>query len=255
MNKRILVANWKSNPKSLREAVQMARAIDRASMFRRTVGVVVAPPFPFLAGVGRVLERAHLGAQDSFWAGGAYTGAVSPDELKSLGVQYVILGHSERRIHAGETDDMIGKKILAVLEAGMSPILCVGERERAGRDIPAIVGEQIMAALRGIPPAYAPRVIIVYEPVWAISTMPGAVADTPESAFRARAYIRRIINDLWGRALSESLRVLYGGSVTPENIGSFMRDSEMDGALVGGASLNPTLFGEIIRIAASVKRP
>src|SRR3989338_6403387 len=216
----------------------LARALEREVKKIRGVEIVIAPPYPFLVPVRRELKKAKLGAQDSFWTGGPYTGDISPEQLATLGVKYVIIGHSERRIYHGETDSLINKKMKAVLEAGMSSILCVGERERIGRDIPAIVGEQIRGALREIPPRLYRNICI---------------ADTPENSFRASMYIRRVLADMAGKKNSGSVRILYGGSVSQMNIGSFVRDGGVGGALVGSASLNRKTFGEIIRIASRAR--
>ena len=142
-----IVANWKSNPDSPADAVSLARATERALTRSWRIRVLVAPPFPFIESVARVLKKTHLAAQDVFWDKGPYTGEVSPHQLKSLGVRYVIIGHSERRMYGGDTDDRIQKKLASALARGISPILCVGERERSGKDIPAIVGDQIRKAI------------------------------------------------------------------------------------------------------------
>src|SRR3989344_2711560 len=249
----LLIANWKSNPHSLESACTLARALEREAKKIRGVEIVIAPPYPFLVTVRRELKKAKLGAQDSFWTGGPYTGDISPEQLATLGVRYVIIGHSERRIYHGETDSLINKKMKAVLEAGMSQILCVGERERIGRDIPAIVGEQIRGALRVVPPRLYGNICIVYEPVWAISTTPGAVPDTPENSFRASMYIRRVLADMAGKKKPGAVRILYGGFLLPMNTGSFVLDWGVGGALVGSASLNRKTFGEIIRIASRAR--
>ena len=251
MNAPILVFNWKSNPESISDALALAGAVERALARSRGVRAVIAPPHPFLHEVGKRLKRAFLGAQDSFWGKGPYTGEVSPDQLKAMSVRYCILGHSERRIYQGETDEIIKKKVAAVAGRGITPILCVGERERHGRDIPAIVGDQIRTAIGKLPPGAVSKILIAYEPVWAISTMVGARPDDPESAFRAKMYIRRVLSDMVGRKKAERVPVLYGGSVSPANIKGFLQDGEMDGALVGGAGLDRQKLTRIIRIAAS----
>lgn len=250
MRRPTIIANWKANPATPRKAIELARKVERRIGRIKNVEVVIAPPFPFLAGVGRILRRAKLGAQDAFWTGGPYTGEVSPVQLAAVGVSHVIIGHSERRIHLGESDETIQKKLPAVLGRGLAAILCVGERERAGSEIPAIVGTQLEQALAGVKKSHTRNLLVAYEPIWAISTTPGAAADTPEGAFRAMLYIRRILSRLYGRPAAESVRVLYGGSVTPENAQAFLREGKMDGALVGGASLDPDEFAEIVRRAA-----
>lgn len=250
---KLIIANWKSNPDSPGRAVLLAQKIER-SIYSRDAEVVVAPPFPFLIPVGKVLKKAKLGAQNVFWEDtGPYTGEVSWRHLKHCRASYVIVGHSERRIHLGETDEMINKKVLALLLHGPKPVLCVGEHERESNEIPAIVGHQMKSALAGVKKQQVKNLTIAYEPVWAISTMPGARTVTPDNAFRAMVYIRRILSDLFGRALAEKVRIIYGGSVGAENISVFLREGKMQGALVGGASLDPREFALLLKNALKAK--
>ena len=246
----LLIANWKANPDAPGRALLLAQKIERMLPASRKAEIVIAPPFPFLPVIGRALKKAKLGAQNVFWEDcGPYTGEVSWCHLRRFGIKYVIVGHSERRIHLGETDEMIAKKMTALLAHGMKPVLCIGERERDEGAIPAIVGEQLRAALSGVKKEWAKNIVIAYEPVWAISTMPDAKPDTPDNAFRATIYIRKILTDRFGRQEAARCRIIYGGSVSPENISSFLREGKMEGALVGGASLKPDVFAEIIRRA------
>ncbi len=252
MLKTLIIANWKANPKTVRRAVALARAADleisSASRRNRNIELVIAPPFPFLVPVKGVLTRAMLGAQDVFWEPqGPYTGEVGTALLKNIGVRYVILGHSERRMHLGETDEMVARKVRAALDAGIIPVVCVGERTREGNDIPPVVGDQVRAALRNVKKNHAGRLVIAYEPVWAISTHPRARPDRPESAFRAAVYIRKVAAAALGRAAAEKIRVIYGGSVNAENITGFLREAGMAGALVGSASLRPEEFKKLLR--------
>ncbi|QQG45048.1 MAG: triose-phosphate isomerase [Candidatus Sungiibacteriota bacterium] len=247
MSKKVIIANWKVNPPSVKEAVLLAQKTEREISKSRNVEVIIAPPFPFLAAVGGVLKKSKLGAQDAFWTDGPYTGEVSPTQLKNIGAKYIILGHSERKIHLGETDSLINKKVHAVLESGLGAILCVGERERVGSEIPQIVGEQLKNALKNTKTGLVKNLVVVYEPIWAISTMPGAKSDTPDSAFRALLYIRRVLSELYGRRTADTIRILYGGSVNSANAGGFIHEGKMQGALVGGASLKPKEFALIVR--------
>ncbi|RJP45944.1 triose-phosphate isomerase [Candidatus Parcubacteria bacterium] len=226
--KKLLAANWKMNPDFEDEAVRLARLEDER-------GVVICPPFPFLGGVGRALKRAALGAQDLFWEkGGAYTGEVSAIMLKGLGARYVIVGHSERR-RLGETDDAVNRKLKAALKAGLRPILCVGEpREARRKGVAAArvhIRRQLRLGLKGI----RKRIVIAYEPIWAIGT---GKSDSP----RESAAIARFIKT----AVRPKPRVLYGGSVASQNARSFLQYKEIDGALVGGASLRGKEFKKII---------
>lgn len=226
--KKILVANWKLNPVSAEDAVRLARAIDRK-------GVTICPPFPYLPFVGRALRRAILGAQDAFWEErGPYTGEVSPEILKSLQVKTVIIGHSERRRWLGETDEMIHKKLVAAHAAGLNVILCVGEpkdvRKRGLAAAKSYVARQLRIDLRGVSRNH---LVIAYEPIWAIGThTPDRPADTVRMALHIKKFAR--------------VPVLYGGSVTSKNAKKFLQYKEIDGALVGGASLKATEFKKII---------
>lgn len=252
--KKIIVANWKMNPDTPGRAAALAakyRNIEVSTF--RNIELVAAPPFLFLIPVAGALPKGiKLGSQDAFWADvGPYTGETSPHQLKHLKVEYVIIGHSERRIHVGETDEMINKKVRAVLENGLSAILCIGERERTGRDIPSLVGEQIKSALAGVKKQLLKNVVIAYEPVWAISTIPGTKgADTPDSAFRARIYIVKILTELFGQSAVKTIRIIYGGSIGASNAALFLGEGRMDGLLVGGGSLYPKEFAGIVRASA-----
>ncbi len=244
----LIIANWKANPDALGRAVMLARKIERALPSSRLVKVVVAPPFPFLSAVGAVLKKAQLGAQDAFWEDvGPYTGEVSWHQLRHLKVIYVIVGHSERRNYHAETDEVIAKKMAALLAHGLKPILCIGEREREGSDIPTVVGTQLIGALAQVKKEWIRNMVIAYEPVWAISTTPDAKPDTPDNAFRASLYIRKILTERFGRTEAARVRIIYGGSVNAENITSFLKEGNMAGALVGGESLKPEAFAAIIR--------
>jgi triosephosphate isomerase len=224
---KLIVANWKLNPQTEKEAITLAKKTD----FKN---VVIAPPFPFLGAVKKVLKKASLGAQDAFWEGaGAYTGEVSSEMLKRLGAKYVILGHSERRIYMNESDSMVNKKTASALKAGLLPIICVGEpkevRKKGFASAKAYVGKQLKESLKGI----SESVVIAYEPIWAIGT------GTPDSPDETRAMARFI------RSLRPDATVLYGGSVNGKNYDLFLSLQEIGGALVGGASLRAEEFKAI----------
>ncbi|MBI2122179.1 MAG: triose-phosphate isomerase [Candidatus Sungbacteria bacterium] len=246
MHRPLIIANWKSNPLTLKEALDLARGAEEAARRFRGAEIVVAPPFLFAIEVSKLLKYAKLGAQDAFWSDGPYTGEVSWRQLKKIGVCYVILGHSSRRAELGETDDVVNKKLKAVLGGGLLPVLCIGEFRRKGNTVPPIVGLQLKKALKGIKKSQLKNLVIAYEPVWAISTMPGARADTPQSAERAIKYLRDAISRIYGRKAAHEIRMLYGGSVSSKNARDFLSHPGIDGALVGGASLRPQEFGEII---------
>ncbi len=226
---KFLIFNWKMNLETLKEAVALARASDYKN-------VAVAAPFPFLEEVGKVLKKADLAAQDLFWeAGGAFTGEVSAKELKSIGVKYVIVGHSERRHKMGETDVMIAKKLKTAVEGGLIPVLCVGETraEKQSGLKEAVIKRQLEA---GLSLAKSQKLLaksslsIAYEPVWAIGT---GEPETPESALETIKYIKKLLV----KSYKLKARVLYGGSVNSLILKDYLRYKEVDGALVGGASI------------------
>lgn len=244
MNNKLLVANWKLNPLSQKKAVDLAKKID----FKN---VVVAPPFPFIEEVSKVLRNADTGAQDVFWEEkGADTGEVSPAMLKSVGVKYVILGHSERRRILKETDEMINKKVKEAIKAGLKVILCVGEPKRDLknkiydlRKAKKYIQNQLESDLKNIlnRKSYL-SLIVAYEPIWAIGT---GCNDAPADAVKIIKFIKEILSSKFHILDS---KVLYGGSVNAENIADYMKYKEIYGALVGGASLNATEFKKMIEI-------
>lgn len=225
--KKIIVGNWKCNPSSAKKAEALFKASDRAD-------VVICPPFVFLAGAN--LKSAALGAQDVFWEEGAYTGEVSPAQLKGLGVKYVIVGHSERRA-MGDTDDIVMKKALAVIKAGMKAIVCVGEPDNVRREGVRYAEKFVALQMAAVDSVISSgKLIIAYEPLWAIgSGRPAA----PEDAVSMISHIRSC-------CANEKIKILYGGSVSPENAAAFLAKPEIDGLLVGGASANPAEFKKIV---------
>jgi len=236
--------------KTLAEARALARDIRQGLPTTLPAEVAVAPPFTALEAVAAAISGSpiRLAAQDAFWEKqGPYTGAISPLMLKDLGCYYVIIGHSERRQHFGETNEMVNRKLKAVLAAGLNPILCVGETLKARQVGLTLkrVGEQLREGLDGLPPNAADHLIIAYEPVWAIGT--GHTA-TPEQAQEVHYYIRSLVAQILGRT---DIRILYGGSVTPDNAASLLREPDINGALVGGASLTAEAFLKIIAAAGS----
>ncbi|MBV9659613.1 MAG: triose-phosphate isomerase [Acidimicrobiales bacterium] len=219
------------------------------------VDVSVHPPFTALRSVQTVLEADDisiaLGAQNAHWEpSGAYTGEISPLMLAKLNVRYVIVGHSERRQLFGETDDMVARKVAAVFKAGMTPIMCVGEtleEREAGGTEPRVLG-QLQAGLAGLNPEQVGSMVVAYEPIWAIGT--GRTA-TPDDAQAVCATIRAAVSSDHGSQAGGSIRVQYGGSVKRSNIGGLMAQPDIDGALVGGASLDPVEFAEIVAFSGS----
>ncbi len=253
MIKKIVIGNWKMNPGTVSEAKRLFRAVGKGVRSKKNVDVVIAPPFVYvsLLVVGSRKSAVALAAQDLFWEEkGAYTGEVSGAMLKSLGVRYVIVGHSERRMHLGETDEMINKKIKAALKAGLTPILCIGERERNHlEDTLSFLREQLKKDFAGIKPEAAKKVIVAYEPIWAIGT---GKAENPDDAQKIAVYIRRVLQKLLNSKAALAIRIIYGGSVNAKNASSFVGGGVrgMEGLLVGGASLKADEFVKIVRSVA-----
>jgi triosephosphate isomerase len=245
----LVVGNWKLNG-TVAESLALATELKNQLFNARRVEVAVAPVATALAAVAKRLEGTALGvaAQDCFWEDrGAWTGAISAALLRDVGCAYVIVGHSERRQHFGELDAAVNLKARAVLRHGMSPIVCIGETE-AERDAGETfgrLGAQLDGALDGIDKALAPRVVAAYEPVWAIGT--GRTASVGQ-VDEAHQFIRARLRDRWGDA-AEEVRVLYGGSVKPDNAQQLLSCMDVDGALVGGASLQAESFVAIVRCA------
>lgn len=216
----------------------------------KDVEIVVFPPFTLLETVGEILQgsKVGLGAQNMFWKEeGAYTGEISPRMLVDLGCQYVILGHSERRSYFTESNEMVNKKLQAALKFNLTPLICVGEKleERKKGRAKEVVETQIRESLLGIEASEGKKVIVAYEPVWAIGT--GETA-TPEQAEEMHSYIREILEEIWDASVANLIRIQYGGSVKPENIKELMTKKNIDGALVGGASLDSASFTRIIKL-------
>lgn len=253
MRKPIIAGNWKMH-KTIDEAVALADAM-RASLDEiETVESVVCPPFVALSAVAEVLKgsRVNVGAQNMHWGEeGAYTGEIAPGMLAGL-CQYVILGHSERRGYFGETDEGVNKKAKAALAHGLTPIICVGETEAqydAG-ETDAVVRRQVAAALEGFSAEQVRSLVFAYEPIWAIGT---GKAATGEDANRTiGGIVRGTIAELYGQETAQAVRVQYGGSAKPTNIAEFMQQPDIDGALVGGASLTADSFVEMVRITAQL---
>ncbi|MBA2132616.1 triose-phosphate isomerase [Capillibacterium thermochitinicola] len=246
MRKPIIAGNWKMY-KTNTEARALVNGLKEKTM-PAAVEVVLCPPFTALTTVAELLQGTAigLGAQDLFWEDeGAYTGEVSPLMLKELGCSYVIIGHSERRQYFGETDETVNKKVKAALRHGLKPIICVGEslQQREAGETNAFVAGQVEKALDGLAPESIPQVVIAYEPIWAIGT---GRSSSGSDANEVIGLVRQTIAKKFGSSLAEQVRIQYGGSVKPGNIKEFMDQPEIDGALVGGASLKAEDFYGII---------
>ena len=259
MKKKLIVANWKAYIASQKEVQEYITAFARdfgKSGAKNVADVIFCPPFLYLAAFKAVkgFKGVSIGAQDVFWeAQGPYTGEVTTGMLKDANVEYVIVGHSERRRHLGENDEMVNKKVQEALSAKITVIVCIGEWTKASDDEGEkktldFVKNQLHRALAGVSKAHLKRVVVVYEPVWAISGNAG-VADTPENASRMIMFIRRIIARLYDGHTARGLRVIYGGSVSSQNAAMFVRQDTIDGVLVGSASTNKVEFLKIIEEA------
>jgi triosephosphate isomerase len=251
MSKRtpIVVGNWKLQ-KTVAEALALVTELKNQLASVREVEIGVAPVFTALHPVARRLEDSNIGVagQDCFWEErGAWTGAVSPSLLRDVGCRYVIIGHSERRQHFGETDENVGKKARAALDAGLTPILCIGETESerdAGQTF-SRVDTQLTGALARLTAEELDRVVLAYEPVWAIGT--GRTA-TPAQAQEVHGHVRGRLRERFG-AVADRVRIQYGGSVKPDNAETLMREPDIDGGLIGGASLKAEDFTAIVKAA------
>lgn len=238
----IIAGNWKMH-KTAAESVEFVESI-KDQVKGTDVEVVICAPYTLLHSVKEAIQGTNikLAAQNMHWEDqGAYTGEVSPIMLKELGVEYCIIGHSERRQYFNETDETVNKKVLAALKHNIKPIVCVGEtlEQRENGETDALVKAQVVKAFAGVPAERVAEIVIAYEPIWAIGT--GKTA-TAEQANEVIYNIREVIRDLYGEEIYTEIRIQYGGSVKPSNIEEIMNQEDIDGALVGGASLKPDDF-------------
>lgn len=248
MRRVIIAGNWKMY-KTIAESIELVNLLKRSVADIDDVEIVVCPPFTSLSDVRDAIidTNIKLGAQDCYWEKeGAFTGEVSCSMLKSAGCEYVIIGHSERRQFFGETNETVNKKAKAALKEGLKPIICVGEKlddRRAGKTFD-VVKNHVTNSLSGLTPEDMMKVVIAYEPVWAIGT--GVVA-TKEQAEEVHKHIRGLLKEMFDADTAGSVRIQYGGSVKPDNIRELIAEEDVDGALVGGASLKADSFTQIIK--------
>jgi triosephosphate isomerase len=250
----LIAGNWKMNPRARAEAIALAQAVKLGVGHSTDVRAVLCPPSVFLAEVDKVLDGSPigLGGQNMHWEpGGAYTGELSAAMLLDSGCTHVILGHSERRHGLGETDEQVNRKLHAALVSGLIPIVCLGEtkEQRLKSETESVLLAQLTGSLAGLSPDLMGRTVLAYEPVWAIGTGLNA---TPEQAQAAHAFIRGWIDQNFGAATAGRVIVQYGGSVKPDNAGTLLACPDLDGALVGGASLKAGDFLAIIEAAQDV---
>ncbi|OQX82062.1 MAG: triose-phosphate isomerase [Candidatus Omnitrophica bacterium 4484_70.1] len=253
MRKVLIAGNWKMH-KTIKEAEELVSQIKVELENFDKAEIVVCPPFTALAKVSEIIKGTNikLGAQNCFWQErGAFTGEISFSQLLDCGCRFVIIGHSERRRYFKEDDAMINKKLKSVIGTGLIPILCVGEtlEEREADQTMEVVGRQLEEDLKGLEEEEISSLVIAYEPVWAIGT--GKVARAFE-AEEVQRFIRDWIRNKFSSSLAENLRILYGGSVKPENIKDLIKEEDIDGALVGGASLKADSFIEIVKNASKI---
>lgn len=240
---KLIIANWKMNPKTGKEAHDLFLAVKESAKSARELEIVVCPPFLWLKELTKQAGSIKIGAQNCHWeTSGAFTGEISAKMLSDIGVKYVILGHSERRHFLGETDDIINSKIKAALKAGLRPILCVGEKE--GEEMHIVLETQLIRALEGLSVNQIKDIVIAYEPVWAVFT---EFACSPDNALSANLFVKKILTKLYSRFLADRMPIIYGGSVNSNNSADYFSKSQMEGLLVGGASLNKEEFSKIIR--------
>lgn len=249
--KKLIAGNWKMN-KTSADAVSLARELVASVGSAPEVEVVICPPFTALEAVAKAIDGSliKLGAQNMhFEASGAFTGEVSAPMLRAIFATHVILGHSERRALFGETDELVNKKVLAALKNQLKPILCVGETlaEREGGSTLKVVQTQTERGLEGVSKEQAATLVVAYEPVWAIGT--GKVATT-EQAQEVHAFIRGLLTKHYGEAVSQKVRILYGGSMKPANAPELLAQKDIDGGLIGGASLEARSFTELVKAAS-----
>ena len=248
--KTLIVANWKMNPSTKKEAKKLFDSVRKSTKGIKNIEVVICPPFVYLS----LFSGLKLGAQNVFYLSadrqvkksGAFTGEVSPLMLKDLGVEYVIIGHSESRKYLNETDEVINKKIKESLLIGLKPILCVGETDEeknSGKKL-EVLEVQITQALKGVMKSEAKNIVIAYEPVWSIGTGNNCSVDETMSSI---LLIRKIISKLYNREIADTTKIIYGGSVDSKNTNSYITQTGVNGLLVGGASLNAEEFIEIIK--------
>lgn len=248
MRKVIIAGNWKMN-KTVAESISLANEIKRAVADIEEVEIVLCPPFVSLSDVRDVITETNigLGAQDCYWEKeGAFTGEISCAMLKSAGCEYCIIGHSERRQFFGETNETVNKKLKALLKEGLKPIVCVGEKledRKAGRTF-SVVKDHVENSLKGLTKEDMEKVVIAYEPVWAIGT---GVNATNQQAEEVHKYIRELLETMFGEDIAGRTRIQYGGSVRADNIKELIGEEDVDGALVGGASLKADSFAAIVK--------
>lgn len=250
----IIAGNWKMN-KTISEAIELANSLKRNLIDTQNVDIVLCPPYICLAEVAEIINSSNikLGAQDVYWEDrGAFTGEVSPAMLKDVGCEFVIIGHSERRQFFSETNETVNKKIKAALKIGLTPIVCVGENleQREDNITFDIITDHLINGLVNLGAEDILKTVIAYEPVWAIGTGKNA---TPQQAQEVHSFIRKLLSDSYGAETAEQIRIQYGGSMKPTNTSELIKQPDVDGGLIGGASLDVDSFTEIVKLSTETK--
>ncbi len=247
--KKIIVANWKMNPKNLDDAKRLAMAWEHRMHAMEHVQVVIAAPFIYLPPLKHYTNYTSLGAQNMSWAEeGAFTGEISPLQLKQWDVQYVILGHSERRIYLGETDSVVNAKIQTALNNKITPIVCLGGEEGAVKgEMKTLVTKQFIKCTKGLDEKQLLKIIYAYEPIWAISTMKNSKPADGAHAAELIDHIFALIGKKTGKEAARNAKVIYGGTVNKNNVAEYAKYPQIDGALVGSASLDSENFWNIVK--------
>lgn len=248
MKKPLIVGNWKMN-KTVSEAIEFVKILKNTISDVTNIEILICPPFTALHAVNNETRGSNisLGAQNLFWESkGAFTGEISPTMIKDIGCSYVIIGHSERRQYFAETNKIINKKIKTAFVTTLIPILCVGEtfKEREDNVAFKIIEKQVRESLCGLTLEQASSIVIAYEPVWAIGT---GETSSPEQAQEMHCFIRKIYEKIYGKNVADKVRILYGGSINPNNVLDLMKKPDINGGLVGGASLKVESFIKLIR--------
>jgi triosephosphate isomerase len=251
MRKPIIAGNWKMN-KTVGEARELVEALKDKLTGVTDVDIVVGPTFTALSAVSEIIKDTNikLAAQDMYWEeSGAFTGEISPVMLKDVGCEYVIIGHSERRAYFSETNETVNRKVKAAHEYGLKPIMCVGEKleEREKGITKDVVKDHVVNGLDGLTEKQMLNTVIAYEPVWAIGT--GKTA-TPDQAQEVHEFIRQLLGEIYTSTVAEAVRIQYGGSVKPNNVAELMAQPDIDGGLIGGASLDADSFTQIVKFKA-----
>ncbi len=255
MSKKIVVGNWKMNPRNAKEAEKLFSTVAKNLPSVKKTEVIICAPFLYLERLSKIrTSKISLGAQDAYGGEvGPFTGEVSSEMLSSLGVKYVLMGHSERRA-LGETNELINRKIKGVIASGLTPILCVGESERdENHEYFNLVKTQLKECLAGVSKNLISKVVIAYEPVWALSSTANRKDATAHDSNEMAIFIRKVLSDISSPAVAGSVRIIYGGSVNERDAGEFLAHGGVVGVLPGKASLDAKKFTEIVRVAENLK--